>query len=62
MKECTKCKVIKPLDQYWKRKTGGRQGRYAYCKECGKVTNILNFYYKKCNGLPGRFVNSAIKH
>lgn len=33
-KQCTVCFKIKILDDYWKRKTQGKFGRYAYCKEC----------------------------
>lgn len=34
-KICTKCKIVKPLDEFHNSKKG-RQGKTSYCKECHK--------------------------
>ncbi|MEU5166831.1 endonuclease domain-containing protein [Streptomyces mutomycini] len=35
LKECCRCLVSKPIADFYKRKSG-RDGRYAYCKECSR--------------------------
>lgn len=33
-KWCPKCKMLKSLDDFYERKSGGRHSRSGYCKEC----------------------------
>lgn len=36
-KRCTRCRKIKPLDQFWRDK-GHRDGRSSWCAACAKAT------------------------
>jgi len=37
MKECKKCKVIKPLDNFYKKNKASLDGRQFSCKVCSTV-------------------------
>jgi len=36
LKECSKCKIKKPLDDFYRRKSS-KDGRQSVCKECTKL-------------------------
>ena len=40
MKTCSKCKVKKELDAFYK-ESSNHDGRYAYCKECKRESNKM---------------------
>lgn len=46
MKECSKCKLLKPYESFYARKTGIRNGQYyEKCKDCYKSRG-RNYYHE----------------
>lgn len=59
-KICPKCHVKKPIDEYYKRKTGLKAGKYyEKCKECMKRRGIE---YYKTNRTRQLFLSLQRKH
>lgn len=46
LKLCTKCKILKPLEDFWKAK-GTKDGVFCWCKDCGRSHGRKYFEGKK---------------
>src|SRR3972149_2776712 len=53
VKQCPKCKVLKPLIEFYKRKTGNRAGKYyEKCRECMKIRGRAYYHTNRTRQLP----------
>lgn len=60
MKECKKCKEVKPLEDFYKDSRNVSTGRTSYCKECAK--KVSKQWYATSDKYKDIIRTSGLKH